>query len=166
MRVEFLIDMVQMVPQSLQRNPQFAGNFYCIFTDRKHLQDLRLLFRKWGHGQRPTGNVWNTGQLSRKVCHLAEKFLVLFPLGDVMSKVHDQTPMVPGVFIYKGRHAHPHPTPGTDLHFQVKVWDFEVPCGIVTDAAIVAIHLDAQGSAPLQKTFAALLESVGLSVTK
>ena len=81
-----------------------------------------------------------------------EKFLVLSLLGDIMSKVHGQTPMVPGVFIYKGRDVHPHPMPGTDPHFQVKVWDFGVPCDSLPDAAIIGPNLDAQRSAPLQKT--------------
>lgn len=60
-----------------------------------------------------------------------------------MGQVHDQMPMVPSVFEHDGRHAHPYPTPGTDLHLQIKVWDFEVPCDIVSDARIVAPGLDA-----------------------
>ncbi len=40
-------------------------------------------------------------------------------------------------------HAHPHSTPGAGFHFQIKVWDVEVPFGTVPDAAIITTDVGA-----------------------
>lgn len=140
-RVQFLIDMVQMVPQGLQRDPQLARNFARILAHRKQLQDFSLVFGKRRNGSRSPGNVWNTDQLARNLSHLAEQFLVLLLLGDVMRQLHDQMPMVAEILVYDGGHAHPHSTPRVGLHFQVKVWDVGVPGGTVPNAAIIATDM-------------------------
>jgi len=125
MRVQLLIDVVQMVPQSLQRDPQLARNFRRILAHRKQLQDFPFVF-----GKRETGasRPATSGTLAncREICVILRRSSRSFSCRDVVSKVHDQTPMVPGAFIYQGRHAYPHPASGTDFYFQIIVWYVDV----------------------------------------
>ena len=97
--VEFLIDVVQMVAEGLQGYFESARNLRRVLTCRKKAQDLYLLLGRRSDRHGFQRHFLYAGQLTRDINHLVEKDFVLFSFGDVVCEMHDETPMIPRVFI-------------------------------------------------------------------
>src|SRR6185312_7687664 len=109
---EFLVDTMEMIPQSLRRDPQLARNLTGAPTLREPRQNAKFLLGHRGYGRWPLAFVRFRDQLTRHLQHSLDKSFR--PLSSVHTPREMHDPPAPGlrIFIHDGGDVHPHSPAG------------------------------------------------------